>query len=400
MRVLFSTQVGAGHWRPLAPFAKALEAAGHEVAFATTPFGCSVIAEHGFRCFPAGIDDWRIPSPQGHRGKPKSSEPPQAAEVWTEVFVNVQAAHAIPDLLAICAQWQPDLIVREATEFGGYVVAERLGLPHATVQVGAHRPDLEQSIAMPLNHQRAAVGLPHDPGLATLHRYLLLSPVPPSFQDPGRPLPPTAFAVRWIPFDREHPSEEALPEWAGRLPDRPTVYATLGTAYNRTPGVFAAILEGMCDEPVNLIVTLGPNLDPADYGSQPPHIHIVRYIPQSLILRQSDLVIAHGGFGTVMTALASGLPLVLIPIAADMPENARRCAAMGLGQVINSHERTPGAIRAAVRTVLHSTAYRQNAERVQAEMRALPEPSDAVLLLERLAADKKPILADRQHLSS
>jgi MGT family glycosyltransferase len=184
------------------------------------------------------------------------------------------------------------------------------------------------------------------------------------------------------------------------LPDRPTVYATLGTAYNRTPGLFAAILEGMRDEPVNLIVALGPNLDPADYGSQPSHIHIVRYIPQSLILPQADLVIAHGGFGTVMTALASGLPLVLIPIAADMPENARRCAAMGLGQVINSHERTPGAIREAVRMVLNSPTYRQNAERIQAEMRALPEPSDAVLLLERLAADKKPILTDGHHLSS
>jgi len=46
-----------GHWRPLAPFARALQGVGHEVAFATTPFGCPLITEHGFLTFPAGVDD-------------------------------------------------------------------------------------------------------------------------------------------------------------------------------------------------------------------------------------------------------------------------------------------------------------------------------------------------------
>jgi UDP:flavonoid glycosyltransferase YjiC (YdhE family) len=393
MRTLFTTQVGAGHWRPLAPFAQALQAAGHEVAFATTPFGCGVIAAHGFRCFPAGIDDWPIPPQRRQANTSQPASPPQAEAVWVDVFVNVRAAHAIPDLFAICEQWHPDLIVREATEFGGCVVAERLGIPHATVQVGAYRPDLEQSIAPALNLQRAAVGLLPDPALATLHRYLLLSSVPPSFQAPDRPLPPTAHAVRWVSFDLDHPDEARVPEWVGQSPECPTVYATLGTAYNRTPGIFAAILDGLRDEPLNLILALGPNLDPADYGPQPSHIHLERYIPQSLILPHCDLVIAHGGFGTVMTTLAAGLPMVLIPIAADMHDNARRCAALGLAQVIEPHQRTAETIRAAVRTVLHSPGYKASAERAQAEVQSLPGPDRAVALLERLVADKKPIAA-------
>lgn len=79
MRVLFTTQAGSGHWRPLAPFARALQGAGHEVAFATTPFGCSVVAEHGFRSFPAGIDDWRSP-PTPVRGQAAASSAPEQAE--------------------------------------------------------------------------------------------------------------------------------------------------------------------------------------------------------------------------------------------------------------------------------------------------------------------------------
>ena len=64
MRVLSTTQVGAGHWRPLAPFARALQGAGRAVAFATTPLSCPAIAEHGFQTFPAGVDEWRTPSPR------------------------------------------------------------------------------------------------------------------------------------------------------------------------------------------------------------------------------------------------------------------------------------------------------------------------------------------------
>ncbi len=83
--------------------------------------------------------------------------------------------------------------------------------------------------------------------LAMLHRYLLLSPVPPSFQASDRPLPPTAHAVRWTSFDSEYP-DETLPEWIAQVPECATIYATLGTAYNRTPGIFAAILAGVRGE--------------------------------------------------------------------------------------------------------------------------------------------------------
>jgi UDP:flavonoid glycosyltransferase YjiC (YdhE family) len=50
----------------------------------------------------------------------------------------------------------------------------------------------------------------------------------------------------------------------------------------------------------------------------------------------------------VRTALAHGLQLVIIPIAADQHENARRCAALGLARVVAPEQRAPAAIRAAL----------------------------------------------------
>ena len=57
MRVLFTTNPGSGHWHPLVPFAEALQTAGHEVAFATTPAACTSIAGLGFRCIPVGAEE-------------------------------------------------------------------------------------------------------------------------------------------------------------------------------------------------------------------------------------------------------------------------------------------------------------------------------------------------------
>ena len=391
MRALFTTTPGAGHWHPLVPFAEALRAAGHEVAFATSPAACAAIAALGFRCFPAGTDETTEEARrrQGQMARFPGTE--GAAWAWPNLFAGAWAAPRLPDLVAVCREWRPAVVVREDLEFAGCVAAEALGLPHAAVQVTAWRPWLRPLIVEPLNRLREGAGLPPDPDLAMLDRYLLLVPVPPSFRDPAAPLPATARAVRPAPFDRS--GAERLPAWVGELPDVPVVYATMGTAFNRVPGVLEAILGGLRDEPVALILTVGRDRDPADFGPQPPHVRVERYVPQSLLFPSCDVVITHGGSGTVMTALGHGLPMVAIPVSADQPDNARRCEELGAAKVIDPENRTPEAIRAATREVLDDPRYRANAERLRAEMGTLPGPEHAVGLLERLATEKRPPVA-------
>jgi UDP:flavonoid glycosyltransferase YjiC (YdhE family) len=93
----------------------------------------------------------------------------------------------------------------------------------------------------------------------------------------------------------------------------------------------------------------------------------------------------------MMAAAAQGLPMVLIPIAADQPDNAGLIASRGAGRVIAPDDRTVGSIRAAIQTVLKDESYRQNAVEVRREMAQLPGPDYAVSLLEQLAHDKVPI---------
>jgi len=392
LRVLFTHQPGFGHLHPMVPLARALEEAGHEVAFACVPTFCPTIEATGFRCFPVGASETDEEMKQFRARQAKLPFEEWAGYMWVHSFAGFRAERSLPDTLDLARTWQPDLIVRDLTEFSGYLVAESLGLPHATMQLAAYRPELQRLVSEPLIRLRKSIGLPPEQDVDSLHRYLMLSPRPHSFQDPASPLPPTAHAIRHGGFNAS--ADEHLPKWVDDLPDRPTIYATLGTVFNNLTDIFVAILEGLRDEPVNLILTVGRNFDPATFGPQPPSVHIERYVPQSLLLPHCDVVITHAGSGTVMDALSHGLPMVTIPIAADQWPNAQSCARLGVARVISPDQRTPEAIREATLDVLQNPSYKQHAEQIRAEMDALPDWDYAVKLLERLAVEKAPLLPE------
>jgi UDP:flavonoid glycosyltransferase YjiC (YdhE family) len=299
----------------------------------------------------------------------------------------------VPDVLALAVTWPPDLVVRDASEYGGCVAAEVLGIPHASVRT-AVTPSSHAGrrlVAEELADLRAAHSLPPDPATAMPFRYLHLACEPPGLWPPEDPPAPTSHLLRPEPFDRS--GDEGLPDWVAGLGDAPTVCATLGTFMNRSTEVFQAILGGLRGEATNLILAIGRDQDPGQFGPQPANVRIARYIPLSLLLPRCALVVCQAGFSTAVSALRQGLPLVMLPLGADQPLVARQMARLGAGPVLGPQERTPKAIRDAVRAVLTDPAYRANAERARDAMAALPGPEHAVTLLERLAAARQPIIA-------
>ena len=141
----------------------------------------------------------------------------------------------------------------------------------------------------------------------------------------------------------------------------------------------------------NLIITVGRDLDPDELGTQPANVHIERFMPQAALLPHCDLVVSHAGSGSVLGALAHGLPMVLIPIGADQPLNAARCQALGVAEVLDAMSATPEMVRAAVTRVLADVGSREAAERIRDEIAAMPGPEYAVTLLDRLASGRAPL---------
>ena len=413
-RFLFSFAGGAGHFHPLAPLARALRQAGHEVAFAVGPSMRPHVESAGFAAFP--LDGTLAEDPEYQQTKAQLRSMPSGLDAelltYTRVVCGIAPRLRTPELVAIARSWHPDMLIRDAAEYGAVITGEHLGLPHAVVAFAAalHTMTIfEREANAQLDPIRQAWGLAPDPALASLYRYLYLAYAPPSFAlrdvgavvglqavepAPTGAIPPTTHFMCPDIFD--HADDERLPDWVAGLPARPTVYATLGTELAHEPEFYPSVLQtiiaGLRDAPVNLIVTVGRENDPADFGPQPGNVRIERYIPQSLLLPHCDLMVMHGGSNSLLAALDIGLPLVVAPLIADQFFNAHVLREMRLGLVVPHAQLTPASVRAAVDEVLANPLFREQVRRLQAEMHALPDQRHAVELIEQVAAERAPIL--------
>ncbi|MGI8482763.1 MAG: glycosyltransferase [Thermomicrobiales bacterium] len=379
--MLFTFAGGSGHFLPLTPIAREAMRSGHVVAFAGQTAMISTIERAGFAAFDTGGSTLRT-SPEIIPLLPPDIEREEGA--IRNGFALRTARTRADALLPLCTEWKPDVVVCDEVDFGAMIVAERLGIPHATVIVlaaGAFtRTDV---IADSLNVVRKEHGLPADPDAIMPGRDLIISPVPPSFRDPRYPLPETAHAIR--PYVLESIETDDVPAWIADLGKLPVVYFTLGTIFNLESGdLFQRVLAGLRDLPVDVVVTVGRELDPEVLGDQPPHVRIEQFIPQAALLPHCDLVISHGGSGSVIGSLAFGLPQVLIPMGADQLHNAERGEALGFARVLDPITLTPEDIRKVTAEMLADTNSRECAQRSANEIVALPGSEYAVQLLERL----------------
>jgi UDP:flavonoid glycosyltransferase YjiC (YdhE family) len=382
VRILFTFAGGVGHAEPLVAVALAARAVGHTVALAGGASATTVLRDRGFAAF----DDPDL-SGAGLAAIAPLVQVDLAHEdaVLRDFYAGRSARARAASVLALCNRWSPALIVCDEVDFGAMIAAERLGVPHATVLVNASGSFVRAELLNEtLNGLRAEHDLARDPQLAMLSRHLVLSPFPPSFRDPAARLPSTAHSYR--PGTAAGGADG--PAWLSALPDAPTIYFTLGTVFNMESGdLFTRVLTGLRNLPVNLIVTVGRELEPSRFGPQPANVHIASYLPQAEVLPRCDFVVSHGGSGTLAATLAAGLPSVLLPMGADQPGNAARCTELGLGIALDAVHCTPGDVRAAAAAVLSEPSYRVAAERIRDEVARLPGPESTVPLLERLVQD-------------
>jgi UDP:flavonoid glycosyltransferase YjiC (YdhE family) len=388
MRVLLTSQPGYGHFLPLLPLAHALVARGHEVRVGTSASFGPVVERAGFHAEALGLDwllsdDATIP--------PDLREPPAYTieAVVAHRFVHQTAERLARDVLALADRWRPDLIVRETTEYGGSLAAQVLGIPSAALQVAS--PSLlsdtvVMTVAAALDVVRPRLGLALDPGRVAPAEELVVCFAPPALHDPAIRLPPGLRSFHPGP----PPLEDAVPEAvAGLGADRPLVYATLGTAFNgasRMQSFLSALEDGLADEQVDLLVTLGRDADPDAIGGRRPGLWVLSFVPQRAVVDRCSVVVCHGGYGTVLDAIDAAVPLVVVPFGADQFVNAAAIERAGIGVALGKASLSPQSIRDAVVSMLDPRSpHRRRAEALRDEWRALPGPDEAAAAVLALA---------------
>jgi UDP:flavonoid glycosyltransferase YjiC (YdhE family) len=353
----------------MVPLAQAFRDAGHQVLWATAASGLSLVEEAGLETERAGLHGEQLAQVQGGlRSRAAALPPPErAAFMFPTMFGEALTPPMLADLLPIAERFRPDLMVHEHAELASPVVGAALGVPSATHAFGGAVPAAFLAEAGTRTaHLWEGLGL-DQPSYAGCFESAYLDICPPSVQ--GVPLDHVAVRrpLRPVPWS-------GRPHELGGLA-RPLVYFTLGTVSNASP-VLEVAVRSLARLPVQLLVTVGPDGDPAALGQVSDNVRVERWVPQAQLLPRCDVVVSHAGSGTFLGALAAGVPQLCLPQAADQFRNAEAGVRAGVALSLAPHEADGEAIAAATRRLLDEPAFAEAARTVQAEIAAMPSPAE------------------------
>jgi MGT family glycosyltransferase len=328
----------------------------------------------------------------GARFRPfKRAQPPQLNEgdVSDDNVLGfsrfISGRRLAEDVLEELSSEPTDVAVVDAFVSAGLAAAEKAAVPAVPLVHVLYAPCVEGPVATQWDFTRPMVEAtrqrleipnidPAAPVMAGLWSRcpIVLACAPQSFDVPSDRLPPNARYVGPI-FDGPMASP-----WQ---PGRGRVLVSFSTTAMRQHDVLQRSLDALAEVDVKVVCTLGgvsiPGLSP------PPNATISDWIPHRELLPHTDVVVTHAGLGTVMAALASGVPMVCMPMGRDQPLNGQRVATLGLG-IDLSPDAAAGAIRDAVEVVLDNEGFRLRAQSMAEDIAAYGNGKVAVQELESL----------------
>ncbi|WP_181420540.1 glycosyltransferase [Curtobacterium sp. MCPF17_046] len=367
MRILFSGVPALGHLLPLVPLVRAAASAGHDVAVLTSGGMRDALAAElpGVPVLAAGPMPPELFAEVARRipGSDPANRPEPAAVA--EFFAGTRVDLTVDDAVREARTWGPDVVVADAVDLVGPLVAATLDVPYAVVAFGPEVPDAFRRPMTELVLPRyAGRGLVPSPPVA------LLDPTPASLQASGWTQHPLTVPFRAEPHSRPGDTTPLPPFPAS---ERPRVLVTLGTVFGDA-ALLTAIIDGLHPDQADVLATVGVI---GDHLEDTDHVHHVPFRPMRELLDGVDVVVSAAGAGTVLAAASVGVPMVLLPQGADQFINAERAAAADVAVVVDE----PAAVGPAVHAVLAGSRHAAAARRLREENEQRPSAGDAIAVL-------------------
>jgi UDP:flavonoid glycosyltransferase YjiC (YdhE family) len=412
---LFVTWEGGGNVPPVLGLARRLAARGHDVRVLTEPCLRAAVEEAGARFVPFARHFTREDRAADLIGD-SAARTPLGALRRTFARVVFGPARVVAEETARALAEEPaEVVVADLMMPGALVAAEAAGIPRVVLfHMPEYLPGPGRPAAGPgflpradllgrlrdglltriflrqirpfvpvFDEARAAFGLrPLGSARALLGEYhraeLRLIQTCEAFDFPIVPAPANVRYVGPVLDD---------PDWAGtwRSPwpegdRRPLVVVSLSSTFQDQRDVLRRIAAALGSLEVRGLVTLGPAMAGAELDV-PENVVVVPAAPHGLIFPHAAAVVTHAGHGTVMRALAHGLPVLCLPMGRDQDDNAARVVAHGAGLRLPKTAK-PARIAAAVRRLLEEPRYQEGARRIGRAIREDAASDRAVRELE------------------
>ena len=363
-----------GHCFPLVPLARACADADHDVSLATAGSMRDQLEPAGVRLTEAGMEV-RDAFAESIRRIPSVDGADVRAERVELAFVDLLATAFARDVSVLLREREVDLVIAESSCPGALLAAAEAGVPSVCHGVGL-RPD---GVSYPLAviegrfaQLLAEHGIEAPPAGGSLAA-AYLDHCPPSLGPAATAGAPAPIAIRPVPWAAAGAPRPRRPSVS-----RPWVFVTFGSIVD-APETMATVLGGLAQFDVDVLVAAG-NTDVTGLSAS-SSVQVEAWVDQAAVLAQADLVVHHGGSGTMLAAAALGVPQLLVPAAADQHLNAAAIEAIGAGRALADLGDDRGLVTAAAQALLSGELTRDVA-RLRREIAAMPSPSSVVSELE------------------
>ena len=395
----------------LVPIARVLADRGHQVAvFNPAPAPARLIADAGLKNLP--MPSPPMPTPNYDPGPLSLAW--DLEEMFATMYSDPQYARADVEFhVDLVRGFAPDVVV-DSFGLPACLAARVLGIPLVGVMQGNFHPasngflwwagerpcDLPSAAGI-INNVAKAYGVPPVTRCVDLLAGDLSLIVGTPETDP---VPPSTDITHIGPIVWQR-GDATLPEWVSDLShDKPVIWVYSGNP--RYGGSVSTLLDSIVvirsaitafgDAPVHVVLTTGYQELPAEFGSLPSNFTHATYLPGRAMAERCDLMVHHGGHGSVMMGLFAGTPAVIIPTITERESNARRVVALGAGELVLPTNCADGEkridiaeFREKVQRVLTEPNYRESAQRVADSMHKMGGIREAADRIECIAAKRR-----------
>ena len=358
MRIALAAVPAYGHVYPLMPLALACRDYGHDVEVACGPPFAGRLPVPTVEGFP---DELTLSDAEKYvAGVDLDPGDPFAAPRW--MFGEYIGSRTRAALREIWARRKPDLVVYEMTNIGAGAAAQDLGIQAIPFAISRWEGFPAQLFAD-----------------AKISPEVMIDPLPPTWRGVTSAGSPSRLNTRTVAWSE--PSGAS--PWSHSSGTRPRAYLTMGTVSFGAVDALRQAVHETSAAGFDVLVAVGPGGDTRALDPVPASVRVLKFVDQPNVLAGADVVVHHGGAGTVLGALAAAIPQVVIPQAADQFANAARIDELGIGRSVPAKSPS-GAIAAAVADVLADTHAIRRLEEIATEIANTHGPESTCHELERL----------------